>query len=282
MYKKLATLALLFFMLAEMAQAQSFYSRNRNRYWVIGGGFGIGSYYGDLNNPGDIIDFTPDATFNLRYNFNRNISVGANISWFMLRGDDTEATAGTGRDLRNLSFTSHNFELSVVGYYDFIPSGLRFYQRPVASPYAFAGVGFAYYNPRAEYEGSWYALRPLQLEGNAYSAITPVVPLGFGVRFRATPFLNITLEGGYRITFTDYLDDVSTVYQDPSTFTDPIALALSDRRPEIGLPRKEAGAIRGNPEKNDGYFLASIKVEYFLSGSLFGGDRFNRSIRQRR
>ena len=259
--------AVLLFLICELAAAQSFYNRSRNRKLVANGGFGIASYFGDLNNPGDIIDVQPDVTFGARYEINNMVSVGMNLAWFMLRGDDSEAD-DQGRELRNLSFRSHNVELSVLGYIDLYPRGRRFYQRPIVGPYAYFGVGLLYYNPQAELDGSFYSLRPLQTEGNSYSIFTPTIPLGFGLRFRATPFINIVLEGGYRITFSDYLDDVSTVYIDNSSFEDPIARQLADRRPEIGLPLKEAGSVRGNPEKNDGYLISSLKVES-ISGSGF-------------
>jgi len=71
------------------------------------------------------------------------------------------------------------------------------------------------------------------------------------------------------MTFTDYLDDVSTVYPGINSFSDPVAAALSDRGHELDLSPKAQGKIRGNPEKNDGYFIVNVKVEYYLQ-SIFG------------
>lgn len=269
-----------FLVFVHEAFSQAFYARNLNRKWVANAGIGIGSYYGDLNNPGDIIDYTPDFSVGLRYLFGSHLSVGSNLSWFIVRGDDAEANS-EAREVRNLSFTSNNIELSVVGYVDLFPRGQRFYQRADINPYAFAGFGLTYFNPRARYDGEWHALRPLKTEGVKYSAITAVIPVGFGVRYRANPFLNICLEGGYRVLFTDYFDDVSTRYIDRSSFSDPVARKLADRRDEIGLPLWDAGHIRGNPENNDGYFLFTAKVEYYLA-DLFGIDPWNRTIRRRR
>lgn len=262
------------------ANSQAFYARNLNRKWVAGAGLGIGSYFGDLNNPGDIIDLTPQLTLGMRYLFGRQFSVGSNLSWFVTRGDDKEAS-DVGREVRNLSFISNNIEWNVVGYVDFFPRGPRFYQRPTLNPYAFAGFGLTYYNPKTEYEGQSYALRPLQTEGVGYSSITTVVPVGLGLRLRVSPFLDVSLEGGYRIMFTDYFDDVSNRYIDHSLFSDPIARKLADRRDELGLPLWEAGHIRGNPDNNDGYFHFTAKVEYYLS-DIFKKDPFNRTIRRRK
>ena len=124
--------------------------------------------------------------------------------------------------------------------------------------------GFIFFNPTTEYKGDKVALQPLQTELVPYNRFGLVIPYGLGLRLKVTPIFNISLEAGYRTTFTDYLDDVSTTHKDPSKFTNPLAAALSDRRPEIGLPLKQDGFIRGNPDTNDGYMLVNAKLEYYL------------------
>jgi hypothetical protein len=139
-----------------------------------------------------------------------------------------------------------------------------------------------YFNPKAVMDGQKYALAPLQTEGVKYSRVTPVIPYGLGAKFKATPFFNLAIEAGWRKTFSDYVDDVSSVYVDNSTFTDPIAQKLADRRPEIGLPVKKAGSIRGNPGSKDAYMLFSIRLEYYLSLQLGSANRkLYRSKRKR-
>jgi len=280
MWKWLICLFFSVIVLVGDANSQAFYARNLNRKWTANAGLGIGSYFGDLNNPGDIVDFTPQLNLGMRYLFGRQFSVGSNLAWFITRGDDKEAK-DPGRAVRNLSFTSNNIELNFVGYVDFFPRGPRFYQRPTVNPYAFAGFGITYYNPKAKYDGKWYALRPLKTEGVGYSPITAVIPAGLGIRFRITPYFDLSLEGGYRVMFTDYFDDVSNRYIDPNLFTDPIARKLADRRDEIGLPLWDAGHVRGNPDSNDGYFLFNAKIEYYLT-DIFKRDAFNRTIRRRK
>jgi len=77
----------------------------------------------------------------------------------------------------------------------------------------------------------------------------------------------VGLEISYRFSFTDYLDDVSTNYRDPLSFSNPIAAALADRRPEIGLDKAPTGTPRGNSKTNDGYLLFGVKVFHELSGT---------------
>ena len=86
----------------------------------------------------------------------------------------------------------------------------------------------------------------------------------------------------HRITFTDYIDDVSTDYIDPVYFQNylsasdvPIAVQLHNREPLRGLVRPYVGTIRGNPKEMDSYFSFLLRFGWrlgwnngFGSGSL--------------
>jgi hypothetical protein len=74
------------------------------------------------------------------------------------------------------------------------------------------------------------------------------------------------VEGSWRSTFTDYLDDISGMYANPDVLT-PLAEAISSQSNEavitlindpdsgqVGNHRfSEGGTYRGNPETNDSY-----------------------------
>jgi hypothetical protein len=246
-----------------VASSQSFYSIRRDRTLIFTAGTGTSTYFGELQNPGDFIDAKPNLNFGLQYFVAPQVSVRAEINWFQLSGDDKNANGG-GRDVRNLSFVSNNYEIALTGAISLFPNGAKYYQRKVFNAYAFAGIGYLYFNPTAELNGVRYALQPLMTEDVKYSRSQLVVPYGLGARIKVGPFFNFVVEGGYRLTFTDYLDDVSTVHPDKSAWTDPIRIALSDRRPETGEGQSPVGGIRGNPETNDGYMLLNAKVEYYL------------------
>lgn len=254
--------------LPEWADAQSFYAVRRERSIIGSVGLGTSTYFGELANPGDYIDTRPSMNIGLQYFFTNRISVRSELTWFQISGDDAKAD-DNGRILRNLSFTSSNWELNATGAVSLFPLGQRFYQRPRVNFYGFAGIGLLYSNPKGELDGKKYALQPLQTEGVEYSKLNFVIPYGLGVKFMLNPFFNLAIESGHRLTFTDYLDDVSTVYKDQASFTDPIAAALADRRPEIGLPVRPEGSKRGNPEKKDAYMLLNIKVEYYIPDDVF-------------
>lgn len=260
--KKLYLLTYLLILVTVVAEAQSFYAIRRSRSLIFSGGTGTSTYFGELKNQGDYIDTKPNLNAGLQYFVSPRLALRSELTWFQLSGTDAQADDGS-RVRRNLSFFADNFEASLTGAFNLIPNAFRYYQRPNFNAYAFAGLGLLYSNPKAKYNGETYALQPLLTEGVKYSKINIVIPFGLGVRFKAGPFFNIAVEGGYRKTFTDYLDDVSTVHPD-KTGWDPIRASLSDRRPELDLTPYEVGVQRGNPEKKDGYLLLNVKVEYYL------------------
>ncbi len=91
----------------------------------------------------------------------------------------------------------------------------------IVNPYVFGGLGFTTLSPTAELNGTRYTLRDYQTEDVAYSGATMITPVGAGVRFEFTRRIGMSLEAGYRFTFSDYLDDVSARYINTTT-VDPI------------------------------------------------------------
>lgn len=286
-------IAVLFLVLVtELSFGQSFYAIRRERSLIATVGTGTANYFGELVNPKSLGKVRPNLVVGAEYYFTDRISTRAELSWFMLAGSD--ADANDDRKERNLSFFSHNFELSTTGTISLFPNGGRFYQRPAINLYGFAGVGLLYFNPKTRYQGDVVALAPLETEGKSYSRVIPVIPFGLGVKFKYGPFFNIILEGGYRLTFSDYLDDVSSKrypgYPGSTNLSSPLATALSDRRQEYydkhGIDRtvNPAVGIRGNPDTNDGYILFNVKVQYYLPIEVANSQRklYNQKRRQYR
>jgi hypothetical protein len=260
-------MALVFTTLVEMCSAQSFYSIRRDRTILATVGVNTATYYGDLKDNADFLDAKPSISLGLMYYVTNRIGVRGEFSWVTLGASDANSKDG-GKVARNLSFTSANYEFNVSGVFNLIPQGGKFYQRPKFNVFGFVGVGGLYFTPKAKLNGVKYSLAPLHTEGVDYSRFTFIIPFGLGAKARVTPFLNIAIEAGWRKTFTDYIDDVSTVHVDNASFTDPIAKQLADRRPEIGLPVAPAGAKRGNPDNSDAYMLFSARFEYYLPNQI--------------
>jgi len=250
--------------------AQSFYAVRRDRDLIASFGGGTSTYFGELKNPKDYIDPRPSFNigvqmFPIPHILGNRVSTRAELTWFRLKGND--AIADDDRVERNLSFFSNNVELNAAGMLHAFPQDVKFYKRTFFNVYGFVGIGLLRINPKTEYLGEIVALQPLQTEGLKYSRFQFVMPYGFGIKFRSGLFYNIAIEGGWRKTFTDYLDDASIRrYPDPAFLQSDLSRALSDRRRERdpNYPIKPNLGVRGNPEKKDSYMLINIKLEYFL------------------
>lgn len=280
-------LILLFLLVALSTQlfSQSFYNRRVDRQWIASLGTGTAKYFGDMANPGELFK---GAKWNieggLEYRIDNRFSARGSLTAFQFKGGDQFAD-DEGRKKRNLSFTTTAFELAATGIVQLFEDGARYYQRKPINVFLSAGLAATWYIPKGlstntyhdgspnPSAGKMVALRKLQTEGVNYSPVTLAIPLGGGVKFMATPFLNITAAAAYRFTFTDYLDDMSTVYPGIDSFEDPLAAAMSDKRFELDGVVQQPGAVRGNPDKNDGYFIISFRADYFLPPTLFGNKR---------
>lgn len=223
---------------------------------------GLSSYYGDLCDQGVCFRYRPGFTLGGYYRYNGRISFRGDLTFLRMAGNDHDGD----NQVRNLSFTSSNFEGAVGIMYDLVYFDRNYHLRAKLTPYLFAEIGLLYYNPKAKYNGQNVALRPLMTEGVKYGKFTPSIPLGGGVRYQINDFMDLSVELAYRKTFTDYLDDVSTTYKDNTSFTDPVAAALADRSMEGGYTTGhwEAGHKRGNPNRKDGYFIFGLKFEYMI------------------
>lgn len=280
--RKVGLVVVLVMLMAPLVDAQSFFSIRRERSLLATFGTGTAAYLGEMTNPGSLGKIRYNVVVGGEYYLSRRISVRADLTYFNISG--TDATANDDRVERNLSFTANNFEISATGAFNLFPNGRRFYQRPGFNLYGFAGIGVLYMNPKAEFQGEKVALQPLQTEGIKYSRIQPVIPYGLGARLKFGPFINILIEGGYRKTFTDYLDDVSVKrYPDPATLTSDLSRSLSDRRKEKDptYPTNPGIGVRGNPKNDDGYFLLNVKVQYYLPSQI-GNSNKNRVTQKKR
>lgn len=227
-----------------------------NNISVIGG-LGVSSYYGDICSGFDCVVLRPSASIGGQYRINGNFSVRSQLVYAKMAGKD----AGGKNYKRNLSFRTNLYELNAVMIYDIFEFYRMYLKRHKFNPYVFVGAALYAYNPQARLDKKWYNLRPLRTEGNKYSKINFAIPFGGGCRYTLSPFTSIGLEAGYRWTFTDYLDDVSTQYVSKSQLSD-IGQQLADRSIDGFMPKP--GAKRGNPKRDDGYFVFQATIEHTI------------------
>jgi hypothetical protein len=153
------------------------------------------------------------------------------------------------------------------------------------------GVGVFHFNPQGidPATGQWVNLRPLHTEGEGfteypdrkeYSLWQLNIPYGVGVKYWMSENFSLGLEIITRKTFTDYIDDVSTTYIDPTLFSkylSPSQAALATRmadKSNAGVGRT-VGDQRGNSKNNDSYYSIGFKLGFRLGG----GDRWGNSTR---
>lgn len=219
-----------------------------------------------------------------RFKILEEFAVRTNLSWGMLYGHD-KYTKEPFRQNRNLHFRSFITELNVVLEYfpfkDYFLSrssfrGLNGKKKSKFAPYIFVGFGGIYFNPKAQINGSgkWHALQPLGTEGQGqegmpakYSRFTYNIPYGIGGRYNFDPQFSVGIEGGLRKSFSDYIDDVSTVYYDPALLGDPIAAELSD--PSLSVEEGGFGSFatapgqqRGEEANKDNYLFVQLTFTY--------------------
>jgi hypothetical protein len=246
---------------ATTALSQSFYAIRRERSLIGYVGVGTANYYGELTAPDNFFGtIKSSVNVGLEHFLTNRISARAEVNWFQISGNDADAPES--RKVRNLNFQSSNIEANVAATFNLLPNGRRFYQRQVINFYGFVGIGVLYMNPKTMYNGSLVALQPVQTEGVKYSKLQPVIPFGGGMKIKVGPFFNVAFEAGMRKTFTDYIDDVSVKsYPDPATLSSDLARTLSNRS---GI----SAGIRGNPDTKDWYFLANVRLQYYLPYDL--------------
>lgn len=221
-------------------------------------------FYGS-NDPSDIdySDIRYAIGGGLDWNNGKGFSMGVNAFYSRLSANDSETD--WDRKYRMLHVRTDLIETNFKLQYTFpkTMSGL-------AGVYFNVGGGVTFFKPMAEWNGIWYDLRPMGTEGQnidptrePYKKFSPVIPFGFGKRFALRNGMNIAIDVSLRKSFTDYLDDVSTVYADTNLILANAGVAAAHfsnpSNNEDGVGR--IGKERGNPNNFDNYFLFGLKLE---------------------
>lgn len=256
-------------------------------------GFGTANYYGDLNTTRKNVlqPITDHSSFNIkasysigyRYHFKNYFSIGAQLNAMSLSAYDSDnyskgfQNVGYARYLRNLSFYTNLYELSTQFTYEPYRNDKRWFNYNwFASPYVSAGVGVFKFNPKTMYNGTEYELQPLGTEGQGlpgqqdkYSLTQISFPVSLGLKvYSPNRRIAISMDFSYRLTTTDYLDDVSGNYYSKDLFdlnydaaTANIVKSLSDRTIVIKNSKND---LRGNKNDNDGFMTMQLKFSYFF------------------
>jgi opacity protein-like surface antigen len=232
--------------------------------WEVGGGIGMAGYIGDLNVNNPVKPSGGFAGLFVKRNFNRYLAAKLSYSFGQISGADSTSNYQQFRD-RNLSFTTPLKELSLMAEFNFM-SYIPDAGKNLYTPYIYAGIGVTAFAPRTMYNGDLISLRHLRTEGQAtqYSKNTIVLPFGAGIKYNISGKWTLAADIGYRITRTDFLDDVSGSYANKNQFgNDNLARALSDRSGEkTGVYTGKQGTQRGDYRPRDFYTFIGFTISY--------------------
>lgn len=247
---------------------------------------GAANYFGDLNPNYSFEQTRAGGGLIYRYNFNNRMALRAGVHFANIAASDSKLANDDQpfRKARNLDFQSNIIELA--GLYE-----INFFNwkrgsdnpkdnRKGWTPYAFIGFSIFGFNSYTYYDGQRYNLEPVGTEGQknpnntgpngnkGYSTFAVSMPFGGGLKFALNNNWVMQIEVATRKSFTDYIDDVSGDYPDPSTLgyfvegTD-VSELLYDRSPELGIiPIGYPGKQRGTSRDNDRFNFYSIGFTY--------------------
>ena len=241
-----------------------------------------------------------------RRKINRLLSVNGGLMYMRIQGADINST-NPQRVGRNLNFRNDMFELYLRPEFTIFQDndiGGQGRYRTDFRLFAYAGAALLYHDPKAQINGvgDWYTLEPERTELVNYSNLEFAIPAGIGFHFTMKRRHRFGFDLGWRTTFTDYLDDVSTTYKDPALMPGGdggLADQLADQYPYLvdadpgntGLQVETAsGDIvtvpseyqygywesnggsptsenkRGDPTHNDSYLTMTLTYSYVLRG----------------
>ena len=268
---------------------------------------GASNYLGDIG--GKYLprrDFVVDMHLNstrmsagayARYKVNKRLAFSANFDWIRITDRDAY-TIYAPRRARNANFRNDLLEIGgraeVTIWYD-NDVGNKGYYNPDFKVFLFAGLagyssnpkGQIYKNGEVQYGGEWFELRDWKTEGQkeSYAKYGLAIPAGIGAYFTYNKKWRVQWDLSWRTVFTDYLDDISTVYANPQdgkaqefvneqTYQGLLDGLVADN-PELGSFhinnfRYVEGAAeqsrRGDPTHNDSYLTTQLTVTRVVRG----------------
>ena len=248
---------------------------------------GFSNYQGDLQDKRlSLQQARPAISLGLRYDLSSRFIARAFFTYAKLSAADSN-NRNTSLQARNLSFQTRLYEGEL---------GLQYQIRDLNdywwTPYVFTGVGLFHYKPYAldDLDNKVF-LQPLSTEGQGFApGETPykltqfMIPVGVGAEYALNEDIRVGIEMGYRITFTDYLDDVSGRYVEQ-------ALLLANRSQQaVDLAYRgkgtypTAGELRGSARNKDAYYFVQLTftirpfVDWYARTSGFASFKKNKKV----
>ncbi len=258
--------------------------------------FSVKTFVGTSYYLGDLAPYTHNLSFSkgraafgiaVSHELAPSVKLSGRFYRGMLEGTD-ELARDFNRRRRNLSFESPLTEFALTTDI-YLSELIPIMKKWGVDMYVYSGVSLFRFNPRTLVDGVWVDLQPLGTEGQGivefggipkYKLTQVGIPLGFGIEFEIAPMFSLGFEIAPRLTFTDYLDDVSTDYVDyelQSELQGDLTARLGNRIAEFeygeeyhtlvanGQQPHIKGYVRGDPSDNDWYLFSNVTLSYFIS-----------------
>jgi len=257
----------------------------------VGFNFGSSVYLGDLDTPSyadKIEDLNPAYGFFFRQSINGHFNIKLNFIRGTLSAADSLSTLDWQQS-RNLSFRTPYSELGAFIEYDLFdvssPDAQKWW-----TPFVTVGLGYFHFNPTTILDDDLIDLQTVGTEGQGlpgypekYSTNIMSLPFGGGMKVRLTRLISLQAQLVNRVTFNDYIDDVSSrfypAYEDLiDKGATPLQQLLYSRAWEnagdVGPDVIEEGIRKASPDVKDyvftGTFSIFVNIGEFKSDSGVG------------
>lgn len=181
----------------------SYFFRGPFNYYISTGTF---AYFGDLCGSVGCNKLKPSIGFGANYNMWPRVLLGAEFQYFNMESGDENVT-------RNLGFKSKNCEFQAYARFEIIYNRIlkhseRTKKPKLIKPYFLLGTSMV------RYKAETFSIGPgsgdtLAKENVKFPRWSFTIPTGLGFKFSFSRRVALSIQANYRITFTDYLDEVS-------------------------------------------------------------------------
>ncbi len=252
-------------------------------FWVSGNlnsQYNMKLYVGGLYYHGDLTEnlISSKANIGLGLSCGKEVKPWLDISgrfvFGTISGSDQTSYNYNYRN-RNLSFKSNIYEFSLNSGININQLFWKSLNKYNLNLFITGGIALFHYNPKTLLNERWVALHPVGTEGqnmerykeNSYTLNQLSIPFGLIVEFDLYRNYKMGLELSPRITFTDYLDDVSSIYINRDEMLasgNELGALLSNRQGELldQSVNVETGTKRGDNNKMDWYSFLSFYIKY--------------------
>jgi len=238
-------------------------------------------YQGDLSPVTSIFSFSdghPALSFHVGTHVTDALAVGLKFTKGHISGYDEDSFYKWKLE-RNLHFESSIYEFGLVTEF-YLNRFFERLNRFDINIYLTSGLNVFRFEPKAFLDGQMVSLPELSTEGQGlaeypdkkpYSQTQISIPLGIGFSFNISDNFQVGIEVAPRMTFTDYLDDVSSAYVDPAVLIEErgeVSALVANRTWEVITHDNSIeidGKQRGNASNNDWYLYTGIHFGYLIS-----------------